>query len=51
MSLDLRIMDSKHKEVILFDTKTLKDFTLEQLQVLRQQVGWELQKRLKKEVE
>ena len=39
------------KEVILFDTRDLKRFTLEQLQVLRQQIGWELQERLKKEVE
>ena len=45
MALDMRIMDSKNKDIILFDTKDLKRFTLEQLQILRQQIGWEIQKR------
>ena len=45
MALDMHIMDSKNKDIILFDTKDLKRFTLEQLQVLRQQIGWEIQKK------
>lgn len=48
MSLDMRIMDSKHKEVILFDVRDLKRFTLEQLQVLRQQIAWEIHEKIKK---
>ena len=47
MSLKMRIMDSKHKNVVLFDTEDLKKFTLEQLQVLRQQIKWEMEERLK----
>ena len=48
MSMDIRIMDSKHKDVVLFDIKDLKRFSLEQLDVLRQQVRWEIQERIKK---
>ena len=48
MSMNMRIMDSKCKDVILFDTTDLKRFSLEQLDVLRQQVRWEIQERIKK---
>ena len=41
----MEIIDRKNKEV-LFDTKILDRFSLEQLKVLRQQVGWEIKKRL-----
>ena len=48
MSMNIKIMDSKHKDVILFDITDLKRFSLEQLDVLRQQVRWEIQERIKK---
>lgn len=43
----MRLMDSKNKAEELIDTKILERFTLEQLTILKQQINWEIEERVR----